>query len=1001
MSATLAPVGSSWDTSTGPDGTDPRHLAEWISGSAIAPAITAMALESISGEEEVLSFLRPKALGRIGGYATMPVQRARKTFKGPIQGGWLAHGHAPLDDGALLPVTFKPDHPRLDPDGDPIKYERQLGRPALPFFSPLDEDSYHRIAARAGLTPPPYLSSWEAWRWLLAQSEVELCLDEGEKKAAAACSAGWLTIGLAGIYGGCPRPRDASGKAWGSPTLLAELNWLKTIRPKGAPLTIAFDASEKPAGIVAIRKARRTLGHLLAADGHKVSIREMVQSAGISVFIKGTDDLLTHGGPEALAGLPVAALDGWLKASSTAACRQHLQQPFRTAGRRVDTIQRHFRASDIPMRAPLVALIGGMGSNKTGAVAEFAQPAPLLSLTHRRSLADQQGSRLGLPVKREGKILHAARCADGGALPAAIEAVVAVNSGFITVADSSYPGGSGELLPEHCAGKTLFIDEADAFLNHCLMADTAIKAVRCEVLANLARCIRTAERVVIAGAHLDELTLRAFEAMRGQPAAIVRSTLATATGRPATVLAKPDQLLQQARNLATAQTPFLFHTSAMETRSSWAPCNLAKTIKAWWPAARILEITSKTIREAGHPAAAALRNPELLLSYDVVLASPVLETGFSIEDPGGHFGAVLAHTSGHTTPTALVQSIGRLRSGVPRFIYVPSSGQRIGSGSPWADALQTTRHEHAVSLYRAGANLPDPSLDSALFFRWWAELAAQHNWISGHYREATATLLEAEGYGVTRRDLQGPAATDRELEQLLTDARDASVLAEAAAVAAAPQLDEQQLEALEAKPRHTREERAAIERARITQQLGISSPTPEQVICVRDGAPARLLRSVLMKDPALREQHRAAVNASLTPSQRSFAPDFTAAHADVSRAQLLSSVPKLTALVELSGTGKTVTTAGFEQLHQNATADRSRWREVFGFDPGAGSTRTFMASLLKVVGLKLQRTQRRERHGERTLWHYEVMDPLRCLRGEAEQHLRRTLASTGLVSFSR
>ena len=212
-----------WDT-------EPRalahHLAEWITGSAVAPGIAEQALDSLKGSHQVLGFLNPAKLGRNLGYATKQVQRAREHYARPCRGGWLASGHAPLEDGRMVPVTFKPDYARIGNDRKPVKYERPAGSRPVPYFPPLDATSYEVIAARAGLTPPAFVSSWSAWLWLLAQPAIEVFIDEGEKKAASACSHGFLTIGLAGIWNGCPKPKDAAGVVFGAPTLIAELQWL-------------------------------------------------------------------------------------------------------------------------------------------------------------------------------------------------------------------------------------------------------------------------------------------------------------------------------------------------------------------------------------------------------------------------------------------------------------------------------------------------------------------------------------------------------------------------------------------------------------------------------------------------------------------------------------------------------------------------------------------------------------------------------------------------------
>jgi hypothetical protein len=969
--APIRQLSLSWDA-------EPRvlahHLAEWTTGSAVSAGIAELAVESLKGSHQVLGFLNPGKLGRNLGYATKPVQNARRYYARQIEGGWLASGHSPLEDGRLVPVTFKPDKPRQNEAGDLVKYERPAGSTPVPYFAPLDAAAYEAIAARAGLTPPAFVSSWSAWCWLLAQPAIEVSVDEGEKKAASACSHGWLTIGLAGIWNGAPRPKDASGQPFGAPTLIAELQWLKSIRPAGAPLTIGFDASDKPRGKIAIRQARRRLGQLLLEDGHQVRIREMVQPDGAAGFIKGTDDLLVHGGAAALAALPVVTLADWLKASSKQALTAHLLHPFKTRHRWHRTINRHFAATDLPTTSALVALIGGLGTNKTGAMAKLASTGRMVSITHRRSLADNQGHRFGLAVKREGKLLHALEQSQADLRQ--VEHLLAEHDGFVTVADSSYIGGSGEITPDQCAGAVLFIDEADAFLRHCLTAATAIKTHRCEVLANLAACVAAARQVVLAGAHIDETTLQAFEAMRGAKAHIIESTLLAAAGREVVIHRTAEQLLQQLRNLATHRKPFLFHTGSKETSSRMAPANLAKLVRRWWPDARVLEMTSATIREPDHRAAAAVEDPQRLLDFDVVIATPVLETGFSIEDPHQHFAAVLGQTSGHVLPHAFVQSLGRLRSDVPRYVWCNHTGTRIGDGAPVAEELEAAKLQHATAIVHL-VNAGEATGDAGRFVRWWAELAAGQNWLSPHYRDAVAVLLEREGYAVQRLDQQA-AGTSTELVDLLAEDRDANVAEDTAAVAAAPAPDADQLELLENKQRLTADQRRQLERGRIERDLGIAKPTAKQVEASRNGAYVKALQHLLTIDTDQRQRWQNETLAAMPASVRSYAPDFAKAMAPATRGTLLAQMPWLLELLGLAGTGKTIAMADFEQHHAKAKTT-GNWRELLGFDPASGTCRTFVGNLLALLGFKLQRTNRRELIGERRYWHYEVVDDLAVL----------------------
>ena len=554
----------------------------------------------------------------------------------------------------------------------------------------------------------------------------------------------------------------------------------------------------------------------------------------------------------------------------------------------------------------------------------------------------------------------------------------------MVVVDSSYIGGSSELRPDQCSGAVLFIDEADAFLRHCLTANTHISRHRADAVANLAACVAAADQVLLAGAHIDETTLAAFEVMRGDgtKAHIIESTLQTAAGRELVMHRKVEDLLQQMRNLCNRRAPFVFHTGSKKTSSKMAPVNLARNVRRWWPDARILEMTAETIREPDHPAAAAIEDPQKLLAFDVVLASPVLETGFSIEDHAGHFQAVLGHTSGHISAHAFVQSLGRLRSSVPRYVWCNHTGSRIGNGAPVVDELETGKLEHAIQLVRLHlVDAAEACPDAARYLRWWSQLAADQNWLAPHYRHAVAELLGREGYAVQRLDLVGSDA-GTELIDLLDEDRTETIAEETAAVAAAPAPTPDQLELLEQRQRLTADQRRQLERGRIERDLGLPAPTAKQVEASRNDGYGKILQHLLVVDSDARKQWQQQKGKSLSPSQRHFAPDTTKAMAPATRATALQQMPWLLELVNLAGTGQTRIMADYEAAHAFAKSDGNRWREVFGFYPTSGKqARTYVASMLALLGFKLKRTSRREREhdGERMFWHYEVLDELAAI----------------------
>ena len=106
---------------------------------------------------------------------------------------------------------FKPDNPRKDRDGKPVKYESPRGVPNRVYFPPKTIDQ-------------------------IADPTVQLLITEGEKKTLKADQEGFPCIGLTGVF------------AWKEKGREQFLSDLEQIEWKGRPVKIVFDsdAADKP-----------------------------------------------------------------------------------------------------------------------------------------------------------------------------------------------------------------------------------------------------------------------------------------------------------------------------------------------------------------------------------------------------------------------------------------------------------------------------------------------------------------------------------------------------------------------------------------------------------------------------------------------------------------------------------------------------------------------------------------------------------------------------------
>jgi len=191
-------IGSGWDAApAGPDAPLAHHLAEWIDGSAVAPALAAANVQSIAGPA-VLEAIAGDRLAAMGGhagqYATGAVARLLRPLE-PIAaaGGWWCSGLDPL--AAWRPMAWgclKPDAPRWDAaKGKPRKYEHPIGTPARCWWLRVPAAVAQLVADRFAVALPPEVaadgdgSAGAFWRWWAQTPALPLLLTEGAKKAGA------------------------------------------------------------------------------------------------------------------------------------------------------------------------------------------------------------------------------------------------------------------------------------------------------------------------------------------------------------------------------------------------------------------------------------------------------------------------------------------------------------------------------------------------------------------------------------------------------------------------------------------------------------------------------------------------------------------------------------------------------------------------------------------------------------------------------------------------
>lgn len=250
------------------DDVDSSHIKEWVEGSGVDVEIAKLNLSSLEGDD-ALEALTADRLGQLGGhaqqYATAPVARLLERYQHVTDGGWWC-GTALSDWGC-----FKPNNPRTNDEGKPIKYEHPLGVECGVFWLRMPDTNY--------------------WEKVLANpATFTIVITEGAKKAAALLTAGIPAVALSGIWNGTPKV-DPKGDKDSPRCLHPDLEDLI-----GHRIVIAFDYSSNNKGKAAVRTAAHRLAQHLYGKGCP-----WVGSATCTGPVhKGVDDVLVHEGADVL-----------------------------------------------------------------------------------------------------------------------------------------------------------------------------------------------------------------------------------------------------------------------------------------------------------------------------------------------------------------------------------------------------------------------------------------------------------------------------------------------------------------------------------------------------------------------------------------------------------------------------------------------------------------------------------------------------------------------------
>ncbi|MBD1843067.1 DUF3854 domain-containing protein [Cyanobacteria bacterium FACHB-63] len=647
-------------------------------------------------------------------------QQARESVR-----GWWVSGIDPLNHWQRM------EWGRFKPDADTPIVDRTKSKPAKYLSPSLGKGSsrlilldvpmriWQKVAERFEIEIAGATNFWE-WVW---RNNLPIVLTEGEKKAGCLLSLGYAAIALPGIFSGYRRETRQ---------LIAELGHFATAQ---RTVHICFDHETKPRTLQNIFLATSRLGQLLTNAGCQVKVIALPGAE------KGVDDFIVARGHAAFAKLYESAveLEFWQASklwSLTYTPSLTLDQPY---------------LGDLSYPdSGLVCIKSAKGTGKTTALQGLIKTATdasgtakaerkVLVITHRIQLGKAICQSIGIDW-----ITDALNSENPGSYGLCI--------------DSLHPNSRIRFNAAEWEGAIVILDEVEQVLWHALNSATCYnQRVRIlETLRELIETVLATDGLVIAqDADLSDVSI---DYLRGLAETPVTPWVVVNQWKPEISWSvslydtkNPAPLIDRMESVLKTGAVFVC-VDSQKVRGRWSSKNLETYLRLQFSEKRILRIDSETVSDPDHAAYhIAERINDVIGDYDIVLATPTIGTGVSI-DVRNHFKGVFGIFQGVTPDSESRQALARVREPVPRYIWAAHFGPgKIGNGScNYRDVAQsaTKSVQYNIALLKdIDFDLDEQSNPIAL--RTWAKMAARVNASLWRYRREFRNGLLLEGHTVT------------------------------------------------------------------------------------------------------------------------------------------------------------------------------------------------------------------------------------------------------------
>lgn len=733
---------------------EPRHYQEW-KASGVSDSIISLNVSSIQPGTYAYDFIGSEYMdrrtdGRLTSYWL-------KRYGHVENGGWWCAGVDPDQPSNRMEWgCFKPNTPYLDERRDrvqkydhPFKFERRI-------FLLQTEDE-------------------QLWSRAIHDTSIDLTLTEGAKKAGCLLTNNRIAIGLPGINAGVRKDESSGRKRFFLIPDLQKFEW------KGRKVFILFDYSSKISSRHDVDRETKKLAEQLRKRG---AIPYVVTLPGPE---KGVDDFVMANGVEALQALYDQALpiEAW-----------EIQQYNRLTYPVATRVDQRYLDVKVP-RTGMVCIKSPKGTGKTEQISRVVidlldEAKRILVITHRKQLGEALGERVHLPY-----VTELGTVGEGDLF------------GYVLCADSMVKESQARFSPE--GWDAVIMDECEQVIWHILDSHTEIENRRIPVLENLQQVIRDQIHsnglVVMMDADLTDVSIDFVKELAGTPE--LEPHIIQNDWQPNIEAwrihhydhSNAESLYAKTIDLLDEDKKLIIFTQSQKAKGRLSTQTLEKQYRKRYPNRRILRIDSRTIVDSSHAAFGCVAHlNKILQQYDIVICSPSIETGVSI-DIRGHFDAVIGFFQGVTTTDGVRQTLSRVREPIDRYLWIAKcSLSKVDNGSTSAQELidsqrkKTTYHVRQLA-HLAEVDLHEEATETTAPLRTWAKMGARINAGNRDYRETVINGLIAEGHRILDSDLK----TDSTLSEELTETRDEGYQAYCEAISSAEDITPSKYDELKAK----------------------------------------------------------------------------------------------------------------------------------------------------------------------------------------------------------